>query len=177
MWERSAAMVGILAGLLVLAGSATAQNTDTDKWEIGAWSGETTHARGQFFACSAMFFDTRQDNSFTVRHYQRSYGDRSASPLYIYFTDDDSDDKGFAWLQGGSVTMSVGASFRASLKIVQALVHSFEFEAPTAALDAFAAGGPWSLQLPTGKPYTMKLPPAAEAMANFRKCLAANQGR
>ena len=167
--------LAVVCALLPVVG-ALAQD-DRDKWEIGPWSGQTDMARGAFFSCSAMFFDTKQDNSFTLRHYMASYRARSASPLYIYFTDDDSDDSGFAWLEGKTVSMSVGAFHGPSLKIVQALIHSFEFEAPTSAVDALAAGGPWSLQLPKGKPYTLTLPAAGPALANFKKCLAANNGR
>jgi hypothetical protein len=44
-------------------------------------------------------------------------------------------------------------------------------------IDAFAADGRFVPQLPKGKPYRLKLAPAAAAMANFKKCIAAHIGR
>ena len=52
-------------------------------------------------------------------------------------------------------------------------LHSFDFEVPPVVIDAFAAGGPFVLQRPKGKPYRLKLAPAVAAMANFKKCIAA----
>ncbi len=171
------ALVACVAGA---AGAANAQLDNKEKWEIGPWSGETSYSRGTFLSCSASYSDEKADidHAFSLRHYRKNMGDRSASPLYIYFTDDGKDDDDtFGWLDGKTVTFSIGPSLHASGKVVQGLSASFEFEAPSGAIDALAAGGSFVLQLPKGKPYNLKLPPAASAMANFRKCLAANEGR
>ena len=161
-----------LACLVSASAPAGAQNGAED-WNLPPWKGESASIRGQVISCIAIYADYAGDMDYDF-YISR---ERIRPTATIQFTDSDSGDNAFQGLNGQSVTLSVGPSFRASLKILRTELHSFQFEAPAAVIDAFAAGGAFVLQLPKGKPYSLKLPPAAAAMANFKKCIANNIGK
>lgn len=164
--------MAVLACLVSVLSAARAQS-NPDAWDLPPWKGDSVPLRGQVISCFASYADETGDMDYDF-YISR---DRFHSSLTIKFTDDESDDSNFQWLNGKSVTLSVGPSFHASLKVLRTADNTFEFEAPLSVVDAFAAGGPFTLQLPKGKPYRIKLPPAAAAMANFKKCLATNFGK
>ncbi|HWE73293.1 MAG TPA: hypothetical protein VG328_09045 [Stellaceae bacterium] len=126
-----------------------------------------------------MYFNPRDDYSFSLNLYPpgfHSFTITDSSLAYIYFTDDGDDideDKGFSgFLNEGSggINFSVGNNFRTQAKLVQVLISSFELGLPRSVIDAMVPGGPFTVQLPSGKRYTIKLPPSAAAIAHFKKC-------
>jgi hypothetical protein len=159
-----------LACLMSVIAPAGAQE---NAWDFPPWKGYSVSIRGQVFSCVAIYADYTGDTDYDF-YISRERVRPSAT---IKFSDSDSDDNAFQWLNGKSVTLSVGPSFRGALKVLRTELHSFDFEVPSAVIDGFAAGGPFVLQLPKGKPYSLKLAPAAAAMANFRKCIADNIGK
>jgi hypothetical protein len=179
---RVKTITGVLTMLAItgLAVSALAQGKPND-WKSGLWSGSTTYIQQQFLTCDAHYFNAQadEDHSFTLQHYGKALiKDHAASPLYMYFIDngDDDDDADFKWLQGKTVTFAMGA-VHATGKVVKVVESSFEFDVPAATVDALTVGGAFALQLPNGKRYGLQIPPSAEAMGYFRKCLEANAGR
>ncbi len=171
MRQRGVRWIAALACLMSVIAAARAQNS-SDDWEVPPWKGESASIRGQVISCIAIYADYTGDMDYGFNISR----ERIRRSLTIHFNGDESEDNAFQWLDGKSVTLNVGPSFHASLKVLRTENNSFEFEAPPAVIDALAAGGPFVLQLPKGKPYRLKLPPAAAAMANFKKCIAANMG-
>jgi hypothetical protein len=163
--------VALLCGVF-LFGVGRAHAADPGEWEVGNWSGDLHPGR---VGCSAMYFNSKDDYSFILRIYPPGFGIRDPSLAYIYFTDDGDDideDKGFSGFlsEQNSITFSMGNGFHTQAKLAQVLISSFEFGLPRTAIDAFPPGGAFTVQLPSGKRYTIKLPPSQAAIADFKKC-------
>jgi hypothetical protein len=168
-----AIVVALFLGVFFFSGRATA--ADPGDWEAGNWSG---NLRPKSVGCSAMYFNPRDDYSFSLNLYPpgfRTFNISDSSLVYIYFTDDGDDiddEKGYSlFLKAKSnVTFAMGA-FHTQATLVQVLIHSFEFGLPPTAVDAFTPGGAFTIQLPDGKHrYTIKVPPSQAAIANLKKC-------
>lgn len=174
----------VLCSMVALAAPAEAQD-QSNKWTAGNWFGSTNQDGGSFSSCAATYSDFSGENSaFTVNRLRRgtpfidasgNFADRNPSAVYVTYNDDESDDRGFDWLKGKIVAVSIGA-FRAQARISGAWTHSFEFETPLSIVDTLAAGGTFVVQLPNGKRYVNKLPAgdSGAAMTRFRSCLAEN---
>jgi hypothetical protein len=96
--------------------------------------------------------------------------------VYFHFVEGEADD---AEMKGRRADFSFGEKFKASGRITQSLAHShsFEREVPIAAIDAFESGGPFAVELANGNHVRGKVQPTRNALADFRKCIAANKGR
>jgi hypothetical protein len=174
MNTRGSLLTAALLFSALFLGVGRAGAADPGDWEAGNWSG---NLRPKSVGCSAMYFNPREDYSFSLNLYPQGFRIRDASLAYIYFTDDGDDiddEKGYSlFLQETSnVTFAMGA-FHAQATLVQVLIHSFEFGLPRAAVDAFTPGGAFTIQLPDGKHrYTIKMLPSQAAIANLKKCAA-----
>lgn len=82
------------------------------------------------------------------------------------------EDKGFSGFlsEKSSITFSMGNGFRTQANLAQVLISSFEFGVPRTAIGAFPPGGAFTIQLPSGKRYTIKLPPIQAAIGHLKKC-------
>jgi hypothetical protein len=163
--------VALLFGMS-LFGAGRAAAADPGEWEVGNWSGDLHPTT---VGCKAMYANTKDDYSFILWVYNQGSRIRDSSLVYIYFTNDGDDideDRGFSGFlsEKSSVTFSMGNGFRKQANLAQVLISSFEFGLPRAAIDAFPPGGLFTIQLPNGKHYTIKLPPSQAAIANFKKC-------
>jgi hypothetical protein len=165
------------------AGSWTAGLTgaqDPGEWAAGKWEGQTNRFKGDFFNCEATFNDTTERVAFVVTFrsiVHRAPENANQSSVYVHFLLGDSNYGNLDGLKGASAAYHIGASLEGSGKITDSPGPSFEIELPLATIDALETGGTFNFELPNGSYYGAKVSPSRDAMAIFKKCIAANRGR
>ena len=159
----------LFAFLIAVASGVPALAADEyrSQWKVEGWSGYDLFTNGRHFACDAV-----HDFGLHLSIRLERIAGRPASELILWDSNGEVD---FATIAdvGTSVTLALGG-VQHSYKVKDSYSMILVIVPEPGIMELLAAGGPMSFKLPNGKTYSAKLPRAAAAMANYRKCLENN---
>jgi hypothetical protein len=159
------AVAAVFALLVAFAASARADDdpeADRNPWKADGWYGADSFDLGKFQSCTFQV-DFPPHSNFSIQRFPGN----ALSQLWL--TDEAP---GIDWDNlNSAVTLSVGGAAR-TYKLDQNFRNWLDFTPEAGFLDKVAAGGTLSLRLSNGKTYSVTMPPAPTALANYRKCMA-----